>query len=62
MTIMINDSSRYAAAVASRALSLAVRADALADEIGALHSDTWAARDEPVRRAGFRAVGPAPQP
>jgi hypothetical protein len=54
MAIMINDSSRYAAAAASRALSLAIRAEALADEIDALHRDIRAARDEPVRRAGFR--------
>jgi hypothetical protein len=54
MTIMINDSSRYAAAAAGRALSLAIRAEALADEIDALHRDIRAARDEPVRRAGFR--------
>jgi hypothetical protein len=39
---------------ASRALSLAIRAGALADEIDALHRDIRAARDEPVRRAGFR--------
>ena len=37
MTIMVNDSSRYAAAAAGRALSLAMRAGALADEIDALH-------------------------
>jgi hypothetical protein len=36
MTIMINDRSHYAAAAAGRALSLAIRAEALADEIGAL--------------------------
>jgi hypothetical protein len=36
------------------ALSLAIRAEALADEIDALHRDIRAARDEPVRRAGFR--------
>jgi hypothetical protein len=53
MTILINDSSRYAAA-ASRALSLAIRALALANEIDALQRDIRAARDEPVRRAGFR--------
>jgi hypothetical protein len=35
MTIMINDSSRHAAGVAGLALSLAVRAEALADEIDA---------------------------
>jgi hypothetical protein len=39
MRIMINDSSRYAASAAGRALSLAVRAEALADEINALHGD-----------------------
>jgi hypothetical protein len=38
MAIMINDSSRYAAAAASRALSFAIRAEALADEIDALHA------------------------
>jgi hypothetical protein len=54
MAIMINDSSRYAAAAASRALSLAIRAEALADEIDALHRDIRAAGDEPVRWAGFR--------
>jgi hypothetical protein len=54
MAIMINDSSRYAAAAAGRALSLAVRVEALADEIDTLHRDIGAARDEPVRRAGFR--------
>jgi hypothetical protein len=54
MTIMINDSARYAEAVAGRSLSLAVRIEALADEIDALHGDIRAARDEPVRRAGFR--------
>jgi hypothetical protein len=37
MTIMINDRSHYAAAGPSWALSLAIRAEALADEIGALH-------------------------
>jgi hypothetical protein len=36
MTIMINDRSRYAAAGPSRSLSLAIRAEALADEIDAL--------------------------
>jgi hypothetical protein len=45
---------RYAAAAASREFSLAIRAEALADEIDALHCDIRAARDEPVRRAGFR--------
>jgi hypothetical protein len=50
MAIMINDSSRYAAAAAS----LAIRAEALADEIDALHRDIRAACDEPVRWAGFR--------
>ena len=45
---------RYAAAAASRALSLAIRAEALADEIDALHRDIRAAGDEPVRWAGFR--------
>jgi hypothetical protein len=54
MAIMINDSSRYAAAAASRALSLAIRAEALADEIDALHRDLRAAGDEPGRRAGLR--------
>jgi hypothetical protein len=54
MAIMINDNSRYAAAAASRALSLAIRAEALADEIDALHRDIRTARDEPVHRAGFR--------
>ena len=37
MTIMINDRSHYAAAGPSGALSLAIRAEALADEIDALH-------------------------
>jgi hypothetical protein len=54
MAIMINDSSCYAAAAAGRALSLAMRAEALADEIDALHREVRAARDEPLRRAGFR--------
>ena len=54
MTIMINDSSRHVAATASRALSLAIRAKTLADEIDALHRDIRAACDEPVRWAGFR--------
>jgi len=54
MTIMIDGSSRYAAAIAARALRLAVRAEALADEIRAVHRDICAARDEPVRLAGFR--------
>jgi hypothetical protein len=54
MAIMINDSSRYAAAAASRAFSLAIHAEVLADEIDALHRDICAARDEPVRQAGFR--------
>jgi len=54
MAIMINDSSRYAAAAAGRALSLAMRAGALADEIDALHRDICAARDEPVHWAGLR--------
>ena len=54
MAIVINDSSRYAAAATSRALSLAIRAGALADEIDALYCGIRAARDEPVRRAGFR--------
>jgi hypothetical protein len=53
MTIMINDSSRYTAAAASRALSFAIRAAALADEIHALHHGIRAAGDEPVRRSGF---------
>jgi hypothetical protein len=51
---MINDSSRFAAEVASRALSLASRAEALADEIDALYRDIRSARYEPIRRAGFR--------
>jgi len=46
--------SRHASAAVDRALSLAVRAAALADEIEALHDAVRAARDEPVRRAGFR--------
>jgi hypothetical protein len=50
---MINDSSRYASAVAGRALRLAVRAEALADDIDALHRNIRGAGDEPVRRAGF---------
>jgi hypothetical protein len=54
MTIKINDTSGYAPTTASRALSLAVRAEALADEIDVLHHEIRAARDEPVRRAGFR--------
>jgi hypothetical protein len=54
MPIMINDSSRCAADAAGRALSLAVRIEALADEIDSLHGDIEAARDEPVRREGFR--------
>src|SRR5262249_11259949 len=54
MPIMINDTSRYASAAAGRAISLAVRAEALADEINALHRDIRDAQDEPVRRAGFR--------
>jgi hypothetical protein len=54
MPIMINDSSRYASAASGRALSLAIRIEALADEIDALHGDIRAARDEPVRRTGFR--------
>jgi hypothetical protein len=37
MTIVINDRSHYAAAGLSRALSPAIRAEALADEIDALH-------------------------
>jgi hypothetical protein len=53
MTIMINDSSRYAAAAASRARSLAIQTVALTDQIDALHRDIRAARDEPVLRAGF---------
>jgi len=60
MPTTINHTSPYAAAAAGRALSLAVCAEALADEIDALHRDMRAARDEPVRRAGFRcdaAVG-----
>jgi hypothetical protein len=51
---------REAAAVASRALGLAVRAAALADDIDTLRRDIVSASDEPVRRAGFRcnsAVG-----
>jgi hypothetical protein len=51
---MINNTCRYATAAANRALGLAVRAETLADEIDALHRDIRAARDEPVRRAGFR--------
>jgi hypothetical protein len=39
MTFEINDCYRYASAAAGRALSLAVRAAALADEIDALHRD-----------------------
>jgi hypothetical protein len=54
MAIMINDSSRCAAATASQALSLAIRAGALADEIDALHRAIRAARDQPLRWAGFR--------
>jgi hypothetical protein len=57
---MIYDSCRYASDAAVRALSLAVRAEALSDEIDALRHDVRAARDEAVRRAGFRcdtAVG-----
>jgi hypothetical protein len=54
MTIMIKDSARYAQAVAGRSLSLAIRLEAFADEIDALHSDIRAARDEPVQRPGFR--------
>jgi hypothetical protein len=55
MTFEINrDCYRHASAVADRALSLAVRAAALADEIDTLHSSIRSARDEPVRRAGFR--------
>jgi hypothetical protein len=60
MAIMINDSSRYSAAAAGRVLSLAVRAEALADEINRLHRDIRAAGDEPVPWTGFRcdtAVG-----
>jgi outer membrane murein-binding lipoprotein Lpp len=45
---------RHATAAEDRALGLAVRVAALADEIDALHRDIRAARDEPVRRAGFR--------
>ena len=37
MTIVINDRSHHAAAGLSRALSPAIRAEALADEIDALH-------------------------
>lgn len=51
---------RHASAVADQALGLAVRAAALTDEIDALHDAIRAARDEPVRQAGFRcdsAVG-----
>jgi hypothetical protein len=54
MAIMINDSSRYAAAAAGRALSLAIGAEVLADEIDALHRDIRAASDETVRWADFR--------
>lgn len=53
MKSMIKDSARHAAAIAGRSLSLVVRIEALADEIDALHRDIRAARDEPVRRAGF---------
>jgi hypothetical protein len=53
VAIMINDSSGCAAAAASRALSLAIRAKALADEIDALRRDIRGARDEPVHRAGL---------
>ena len=54
MPSMINDSSRYAASVAGRALSLAIRIEALVDEAKNIQRDIQAARDEPVRRAGFR--------
>lgn len=59
MAIMINDSSPCAAVAASRALSLAIRVDALADEIGALHRDIRAAHGEPVRWSGLRCDGNA---
>jgi hypothetical protein len=55
MAITINGSSRYAAAAASPALSLAIHAGALADEVDALHRDIRAARDEAVGRAGLRS-------
>ena len=54
MPIMINDSSRHASAASGRALSLAIRIEALADQVDALHGDILASRDEPVRRTGFR--------
>jgi hypothetical protein len=55
MTFEINrECCRHASAVADRALGLAIRTAALADEIDTLHSSIRAARDEPVRRAGFR--------
>lgn len=54
MQSTINDSSLYVGSVAGRALSLAVRAEALADEINALYADIRAAHDQSVRRAGFR--------
>jgi hypothetical protein len=60
MTIMIKGSARYTSAVAGQALSLAIRIETLADEIGALQCAIRAARYELVRRAGFHcdtAVG-----
>ena len=54
MPIMINDSFRYASVASGRALSLAIRIEALADDIDALHGDIRAARNEAVRRTGFR--------
>lgn len=55
MTLKINDSSRYARAIAEWALSLAVRADALVAEIDVLHGDIRAADDEAVCLASFRS-------
>ena len=54
MTLKINEASRHASAAAARALSPVVRAEALADGIDALQGDIRAARNESVRRAGFR--------
>jgi hypothetical protein len=55
MTFEINrECFQHAAAAADRALGLAVRAAALADEIDALHGGIRATRDDSVRRAGFR--------
>jgi hypothetical protein len=53
MTIMINDKSHYAAAGPSRALSLTIRAEALADEIDALHCGIC---------AGLACIAPARWP